>query len=91
VRVPVMTKAKKSSGDPVAMLLSEAADLAACWRIAELAGLNVAEVRSKIGHLSNGLQRMGIGNRLRKLEGFDPRRIRCNGPGNAADFYISEE
>lgn len=80
---------KDSIGDPVAKLLAEATDIAACWRIAELAGLPIDETRGKIGHLSNGLQRMGLGNRLRKMwkDGqFDPESIVCIGTGRAEDF-----
>lgn len=71
-------KRKVSVGDPVASLLAEAADIQGCWKIAEMAGLDLEELRTKIGHLSNGLQRMGIGNRLRKRwkDGeFDPESI----------------
>lgn len=86
----VVTKKRKDSvSDPVAALLSEADNIAACWRIAEMAGLDMVELRTKIGHLSNGLQRMGIGNRLRKSwkEGnFDPLSIICLGVGDAANF-----
>lgn len=84
-------KRKNSVSDPVAALLAEAVDIEACWRIAELAGLDIPETRAKIGHLSNGLQRMGIGNRLRKSwkEGaFDPLSIICLGVGEAANFAM---
>lgn len=86
----VVTKKRKDSvSDPVAALLAEAVNIEACWRIAEMAGLDIPETRAKIGHLSNGLQRMGIGNRLRKSwkEGtFDPLSIICLGVGDAANF-----
>ena len=75
---PVAKKRKESVGDGVASLLAEAEDVAGCWRIAEMAGLDMDELRTKIGHLSNGLQRMGIGNRLRKRHKdgqFDPESI----------------
>lgn len=84
-------KRKVSVGDPVASLLAEAADIQGCWKIAEMAGLDLEELRTKIGHLSNGLQRMGIGNRLRKRwkDGeFDPESIVCTGTGQASDFMF---
>lgn len=86
---PVAKKRKDSVGDAVAGLMAEAQDITACWRIAEMAGLDIEETRTKIGHLSNGLQRMGIGNRLRKMwkdGNFDPESIICLGQGLAADF-----
>lgn len=95
VAVPVapkpapVKKRKDSVSDPVAALLAEAVNIDACWRIAEMAGLDIPETRAKIGHLSNGLQRMGIGNRLRKAwkEGtFDPLSIVCLGIGEAGNF-----
>lgn len=89
VKAESKPKRKDSVGDGVASLLAEAQDIAACWRIAEMAGLDMEELRTKIGHLSNGLQRMGIGNRLRKMwkDGqFDPESIICLGQGLAADF-----
>ena len=76
---PVAKKPRKGSvGDGVASLLVEAESVEQCWVIAEMAGLDIEETRAKIGHLSNGLQRMGIGNRLRKRHKdgqFDPESI----------------
>lgn len=71
-------KKKKDVGDPVSQLLAEAEDIQGCWRIAEMAGLDMTELQTKISHLSNGLQRMGIGNRLRakaKAGEFDAHSI----------------
>lgn len=69
---------KHSAGDAVAMLLAEAPDIAGCWKIAEMAGIDVVALSLKIGHLSNGLQKMNISNRLRKMHSagkFDPTSI----------------
>lgn len=93
---PKVEVAKKKGGktvDGVAALLGEAIDIEACWRVAEMAGMDVESVKAKIGHLSNGLQRMGIGNRLRtmvKFGAFEPASIMCTGTGHAADFIFSE-
>lgn len=57
----------KPNLDDIGALMAEARSVDECWVIAKLAGLDVDEVKSKIGHLSNGLQKMGISNRLRKL------------------------
>lgn len=76
---PVAKRPRKESvGDSVAFLLVEAESIEQCWVIAGMAGLDIEETRAKIGHLSNGLQRMGIGNRLRKMHKdgqFDPGSI----------------
>ena len=88
---PAVKKRKDSVGDGVSALLSEADNIDACWRIAELAGLDIPGTREKIGHLSNGLQRMGIGNRLRKAfkaGEFDPLSIICLGVGDAENFAM---
>lgn len=64
--------------DPVARLLAEAESLEQLWDVAGLAGLDVPEVQAKIAHLNPGLQRMGIGNRIRalyKAGKFDPNKI----------------
>jgi hypothetical protein len=58
---------KQHIGDSVAALLAEADNLDQCWVIAKIAGLDIEATKAKIGHLSNGLQRMGIGNRLRAM------------------------
>lgn len=57
-------KPEKPVGDIIAQLLASGTDP---WAVLEMAkcGIDVDETRKKIGHLSNGLQRMGIGNRLR--------------------------
>jgi len=78
VKAESKPKRKDSVGDGVASLLAEAESIEQCWVIARMAGLNIEETRAKIGHLSNGLQRMGIGNRLRKMHKdgqFDPESI----------------
>lgn len=69
---------KPKGPDPVAALLAEAENLDQCWEIAGLAGVDLDSMKSKHSHLSNGLQRMSIGNHLRKMwkEGqFDPSGI----------------
>jgi hypothetical protein len=54
--------------DPVAWLLAEAQGLEQVWQIAALAGLDCAELRPRIAHLSPGLQSMNVANHLRKLD-----------------------
>lgn len=56
---------KEKARDPIADVLAEAKSVDEVWAIGRLAGLDQAELKAKIGHLSNGLQRMGIGNRIR--------------------------
>lgn len=60
-------KRKDNIGDAMSDLLQEADTLDELWQIAEAAGMDVASVREKIGGLNPGLQRMGIGNRLRHM------------------------
>lgn len=57
---------KADLNDPITKLMRQCADIDACWVLAGRAGLDVAEAKSKISHLSVALQRMGITNRLRK-------------------------
>lgn len=58
--------APRDVGDVIAQLLTASPDVGP-WRVLEMSncGLDVEAIRGKIGHLSAGLQRMGIGNRLR--------------------------
>jgi len=79
---------KKTTGDPVSHLLAEAETIEQIWIIAKLAGLAIPELRAKIGHLSNGLQRMNIGHRLREKQGFDPYSIVPDKEGN---FIIKKD
>lgn len=75
---PAVEISKPKAPDRVLDLLSEAENLEQCWQIVALAGVDTQILKQKIGHLSNGLQRMGIGNHLRKMqkEGqFDPTSI----------------
>lgn len=71
--------APRDVGDAIAQLLTASPEVGP-WRILELSncGLDPKEVQAKIGHLSNGLQRMGIGNRLRiawKAGHFNPEAL----------------
>ena len=58
---------KADPNDPITKLMRGCADIEACWVLAGRAGMDVAEAKSKIAHLSVPLQRMGITNRLRKM------------------------
>lgn len=58
-------KAPEHIGDAVAQLLALAGALETCYKVAEKAGVDMADLHAKTDHLSNGLKRMGIGNRLR--------------------------
>jgi len=53
--------------DDISQLLAEARDTDEMWDLAKMAGVDINKAKDRIGHLSNGLQRMGIGNRLRVL------------------------
>lgn len=53
--------------DDVAKLLQEADDLEEMLQLAGIVGINVEDLKNKISHLSNGLKRMNIGNRIRRL------------------------
>jgi hypothetical protein len=75
---------EKKPPDRIADLLAEATDVDQCWTIAKMAGADVESLRTKIGHLSNGLQRMGLGNHLRKMwksGQFDPTSIHWTSKG----------
>jgi hypothetical protein len=61
-------KRKDNIGDAISTLLAEAETLEQLWEIAQAAGMDVAAVKVRIGHLNPGLQRMGIGNRLRSMQ-----------------------
>lgn len=61
-------KRKDNIGDSISNILAEAENLEQLWAIAAAAGLDVPTVKARIGHLNPGLQRMGIGNRLRTLQ-----------------------
>lgn len=61
-------KRKDNIGDAMSDLLQEADTINELWMIAEAAGMDVVTVKAKIAHLNPGLQRMGIGNRLRHMK-----------------------
>lgn len=72
------TPKKKKTSDHITWLLAEAPDLQQVWTVPKLAGLDTEALKQKLSHLSPGLQRMGIGNALRRAaqEGiFDPSSI----------------
>lgn len=58
---------KADPNDPITALMKPCKDLEECWKLAERAGMDVVEVKSKVAHLSTALQRMNITNRLRKM------------------------
>lgn len=66
-KAPRAPKAPQDIGDRAATLLRECDTLDDMWAMAGREGLDVPAVKAKIGHLNPGLQRMGIGNRLRKM------------------------
>jgi hypothetical protein len=77
-KIKVEKTEKPKVPDEIARLMSEAEDIEHCWDIAKLAGLDVDDLKTKIGNLSNGLQRMNIGNILRRMwksGEFDPIRV----------------
>jgi hypothetical protein len=74
IKIDMGIPKKKGARDAVTELLAEAKDTEECWQIAKMAGLNMVELHAKVAHLSNGLQRMGIGNRLR-AKNFDAKSI----------------
>ncbi len=62
---PVHVPPPRDVGDVISKLLSATPEVGP-WRVLEMAAcMDVTEVKAKIGHLGAGLQRMGIGNRLR--------------------------
>lgn len=67
----VKTKAAKprvaKAPDEVVFLMREADSLDAMWALAERFIPYADELRGKVGHLNPGLQRMNIGNHIRKL------------------------
>lgn len=68
-------KYPNSIDDPVARLLGECTSLEELWRLFEgvvsIVGADcpysVEDTRTKVSHLQSGLQRMGLGNRVRTL------------------------
>ena len=52
--------------DPITLLMNKHRDLDAAWGLAAKAGLDVADIRARVAHLSPSLIRMNITNRLRK-------------------------
>lgn len=61
------TPRKTSTSDDVAIILREAINFTSLMKIAKILNLNVKEIKPKVAHLNFGLQRMYIGNQLRKL------------------------
>jgi hypothetical protein len=74
VRAKPVEMSKPKPFDHIGHLLAETRDMEECYQIARIAGIDL----ERINHLSPALQKMNIGNKLRKMmkDGiFDPASI----------------